>query len=126
MSAAPELLPAVLKMLTALAVVVGGVVLMFYFSRRISGFQSGRTQERLIRVLATGPIGLKKNISLVEVPGEILVVGVTGERINLLTSIKDPAIISRLKERSNEKPSAAFGQHLKYFTSKIKGVRDAE
>jgi len=126
MSTAPELLPVVLKMLVALVVVVGGLVLMFYISKRISGFTSGRIEERLIRVLATGCVGLKKNISLVEVPGKILVVGITGERINLLTTIKDPAIISRLKEKSKEKHAAAFGQHLQYFTSRIKGIKDAE
>ena len=126
MSASPELLPAVLKMITALAVVVGGLVLMFYFSRRLSGITSGRVEDRLIRVLASGSVGMKKNISLVEVPGEILVVGITAERINLLTSIKDPDIIDRLKERSNGKYTAAFGQHLKYFTSKITGNQDAE
>ena len=126
MSAPPELLPAILKMLTALAVVVGGLVLMFYLSRRISGVHSGRAEERLIRVLATGSVGLKKNISLVEVAGEILVVGVSGDRINLLTTIKDPAVISRLRDRAGDKSSAAFGQHLKYFVSKLKGIQDAE
>ena len=126
MSVHPELLPAVLKMVAALAVVVVGLVVTLYFSRRLSGFHSGRVEDRLIRVLATGAIGLKKNISVVEVAGEILVVGVTGDRINLLTTVKDPAVISRLKARSNDKSTGAFGQHLKYFASKLKGMQDAE
>jgi flagellar biogenesis protein FliO len=105
---------------------LGGLVLMLYFSRRLSGISSARVEDRLIRVLASGSVGMKKNISLVEVPGEILVVGIAGERINLLTSIKDPDIINSLKERSNGKYTTAFGQHLKYFTSKITGNQDAE
>ncbi len=126
MSAGPELLPAVLKMLTALAAVVGGLVLMFYFSKRITGVHAGRIEQRMIRVLATGPVGLKKHISLVEVPGEVLVVGITAERINLLTTIKDPAVIDRLKQNAGESATAAFGQQLKYFTDKLKGIKDAE
>ena len=97
-----------------------------FISRRIPGIRSGRLEQPLIRVLATGCIGLKKNISLVEVPGEILVVGVSGDRINLLTAIDDPVIINRIKEQANGSAGVAFGQHLKYFTSKIKGSRDAD
>lgn len=121
-----ELVPAALKMITALLVVVGGLVLMVYFLRRISGFRSGRFEHGWINVLATGSLGLKKHISLVQVPGEILVVGISGERINLLTSIKDPALINRLKEQMTEKPGAPFGQYLQHFTSRLKGSKDAE
>ena len=126
MNTPPELLPAVLKMVTALAVVVGGLIVMLYFSRRISGISSHRAQQRLIRVLASGPVGLKKTISLVKVPGEILVVGITGDRINLLTSIKDPAVINRLTEGVQQPSVASFGEHLRQFTSRIKGVKDAD
>ena len=126
MSASPELLPAVLKMLVALAVVVGGLFLLFYFSRRLSGHHSGRMEHQLIRVLATSCIGVKKSISVVEVAGQILVVGVTGEQINLLSTIEDPTVIDCIRKRPNQKSPVAFGQQLKYFASKFKGIQGAE
>jgi len=53
--------------------------------------------EKIIRVLGTGFLGPKKNIVLVEVAGEILVLGTSNDNISLLTHIQDKEKIEKIK-----------------------------
>ena len=99
----PDLLSTVLKMITALAIVLCGLFIVFYFLKRILKRNSGGSDKKLIRVLSSSYIGVKKNISLIEVPGSILVVGVTDNNICLLTKIEDEEILNRFKKPDEEK-----------------------
>ena len=51
----------------------------------------------LVQVLSTSFLAPKKNIALVEVAGEILVLGVSDQNISLLTSIREPRRIDEIK-----------------------------
>ena len=51
----------------------------------------------LVQVLSTSFLAPKKNIALVEVAGEILVLGVSDQNISLLTSIREPRRIEEIK-----------------------------
>lgn len=53
--------------------------------------------EKLVNVLGTGFLGPKKNIVLVEVAGEVLVLGMSQDHITLLTNITDPEKIEEIK-----------------------------
>lgn len=117
-----ELLPPALKMLSALVIVIGGMLLVFYFSRRFARGIPLRTNGRLIRVISSNSIGLKKSIALVEVAGEVLVLGITADRIALLTKIDDPAVCDRLHE-TGETPVLSFGDHLHRFAERLKNGR---
>ena len=81
MNATPDMLATAFKMLAALALVLGGLGLFFFFTKRVMRKDIGASGGEMIRVLASQYIGLKKNISLVEVPGAILVVGISAESI---------------------------------------------
>ena len=86
---APDLLSTSLKMVLALVLVLllmGGCVYVFKrtLGRRM-GLGGGK--DRHIRILSSAYLGPKKNIVLVEVAGETLVLGVSGERISLLSRI---------------------------------------
>ena len=120
----PDLLPSALKMLSALVIVLGGLFLVFYFSKRLIHARNGNMSDKLIRVLSSNYIGVKKTISLVEVPGEILVLGITSDRISLLSKIEDPDIISQFKENQKRKPAASFAEQLQFFSSKIRGLKN--
>ena len=51
-----------------------------------------------VRVLNTSFIGQKKAVTIVDVAGEILVLGVTPTQVTYLTKIEDPEAIIELKK----------------------------
>jgi flagellar protein FliO/FliZ len=121
MNAYPEILPSLLQMLASLAVVLGGLLLTLWFFKRFVQTRAGGVNNRLIRVLASTAIGLKKNITLVDVPGAILILGVTGDRISLLARIKDPETMRKIRGEIPSKPVIPFGEHLQFFSARLKG-----
>ncbi len=124
MNAQPEMLPSLLKMIASLGIVLGGLLLTLWLVRRFVQSRSGRFNGQLIRVLASSTVGLKKNIALVEVPGQVLVLGMTGDRINLLSKIEDPESIRQIRGDISAKPVIPFAEHLHFFSSKFKGSHD--
>jgi flagellar protein FliO/FliZ len=114
----PDLISTMLKMITALVIVLGGLFIVFYFLRRILKREVGGSSEKLIRVLASSYIGVKKNISLIEVPGSILVLGVTSDNICLLTKIEDEEILNRFKRPEEKKRSTSFSDQLNKLCSR--------
>jgi flagellar biogenesis protein FliO len=93
-----ELVPSSMKMFSMLALVLGIIFLLFFgfkkFVLKNTVFGGG---EKLVNVLGTGFLGPKKNIVLVEVAGEVLVLGMSQDHIALLTSITDPEKIEEIK-----------------------------
>ena len=116
MNAVPELLPSTLKMIAALAVVLGGLFVAMHVMRRCLRRSPGPSKAQLVRVVASQPIGVKKAVTLVEVPGCVLVLGVSGDRIQMLARLDDPQALERV--RSHEGPEAvSFYEHLSKFTA---------
>jgi flagellar protein FliO/FliZ len=118
MNAAPELIPSALKMIAALAAVLGGLFVMVHLARRYLQRSGGAAQSRLVRVVTSQAIGVKKAVTLVEVPGCVLVLGVSGDRIQLLARLDEPQILERV--RSHEGEAASFYDHLSKFTLSMK------
>ena len=87
-----------MKMFSMLALVLGVIFLLFFgfkkFVLKNTVFGGG---EKLVNVLGTGFLGPKKNIVLVEVAGEVLVLGMSQDHIALLTSITYPEKIEEIK-----------------------------
>ena len=121
MTAYPEILPSLLQMLASLAVVLGGLLLTLWFFKRFVQARAGSVNNRLIRVLASSTIGLKKTITLVDVPGAILILGVTGDRISLLARIEDPETMRKIRGEIPPKPVLPFGEQLQFFSARLKG-----
>lgn len=78
-----------LKMISALLLVLGIILLSAYGARRFlhSRLRHWR-RESLIHVLSTTYLGPKKEVSVIEVGGEYLVVGVTPSQISLLARLE--------------------------------------
>jgi flagellar protein FliO/FliZ len=112
MNTSPEMLATAFKMLAALALVLGGMGIFFYFTKRVMRKDGSSAGGRMIRVLASQYIGLKKAISIVEIPGAILVVGVTADTIRLLTKIEDKAILDQIRDQRAGHPGPSFADHL--------------
>ncbi len=120
MSIYPDIIPTAIKMLTALGVVLGGMLVVYYFAKRILKRQVGNSKGKMIRVLESSYIGVKKNISLVEIPGAILVLGITNDNISLLSKIENQEIIDGNKKVEKEKELLSFSDRLHQFSLKLK------
>jgi flagellar biogenesis protein FliO len=126
MNATPDMLTTTLKMLAALTLVLAGLGAFFYFSKRVLHKNMGAPNGKMIRVLASQYIGLKKNIALVEIPGAILVVGIAGDSIRLLTKIDDPTILGSLHDPANERITPSFSDYLNKLTRRFSAPKDGE
>ena len=119
MITAPDMLSTAMKMLTALGIVLGGLIVVFYFMKRFLKRDIGGSKEPLIKVIASQHIGIKKNISLVEIPGSILVVGVSNDNISLLTKIEDKVVLDDLRQE-NSRIAPSFSDQLQRLTDRFK------
>ena len=121
MSYSPELLASAFKMLAALAIVLGGLFVVALIAKRYAGIRGGHSKNRMIRVLANSPLGMKKSIALVEVPGCVLVVGITNDSIRLLSQIENKDIVDRLTEPAANSTTPTFAAYLQRFTARLAG-----
>ena len=116
----PDFIWTALKMLAALGILSGILIIALYFAKRIFKVGGNQPKGKMIRVLANAYVGVKKNISLVEVPGAILVLGVTSDNITLLTKIEDVEVINKFNGSEEEKTLGAFSSQLQKFSGKFK------
>ena len=125
MNTAPDMASTALQMLTALGIVLGGLIVVFYLMKRFIKRDTGGSKEQLIRVIASQYIGIKKNIALVEVPGSILVVGISNDNISLLTKIEDTAVLDTIRQEGS-RIAPSFSDHLQRLTAKFKLAKSNE
>ena len=137
-----ELVPSSMKMFSMLALVLGVIFLLFFgfkkFVLKNTVFGGG---EKLVTVLGSGFLGPKKNIVLVEVAGEVLVLGMSQDHIALLTTITDPEKIEEIKDtggkggsglnwnqanRQSEKTAASVGKVAGQFSNYMKQFSGSE
>jgi flagellar biogenesis protein FliO len=108
-------------MIGALTAVLGGLFVVVYFIRRFLQREGPASRDRLVRVLASHYIGVKKAVTLVEVPGAVLVLGVAGDRMQLLSRIDDPATLERIRSRE-PRGAPSFAEHLSRLTTRRKAA----
>jgi flagellar protein FliO/FliZ len=85
-AAEPNLLYAALKMVAALAVIIGLLLLLYAASRKGFGVLP-KARGGSIKVLETKPLGGKKFLCLVSVRGEEMLLGLSNERIECLSKL---------------------------------------
>jgi flagellar biosynthetic protein FliO len=124
-----SLIVSFVKMLFALAVVLGLMIASAYLLKRIiSHTPAGIDNGNAINILTTRYLGPKNSIMMVEVLGQILVVGVSSGQMTLLTQITDPLIVERMhsmqKAQSSGMPSARamqeFPMRVKNWVEKMR------
>lgn len=108
MSGTPDMLTAGLKMIASLAVVLMVILGLLYGMRRLTRRGGGTASGRRIQVLESHYLGVKKTISLVSVPGKVLVLGISGDRINLLDTLDEEIVDKSMPDA----PPKAFGPLL--------------
>lgn len=113
---APELIAAALKLIGVLVViVVAMLVCNGYFKRFLGGGAGGGGRKRM-QILESTPLGLKKSITLVKVPGAVLVLGVTQDRITLLDRLDGQDDIPRADPLSSTPKIPSFHEQLRKVT----------
>ncbi|MDX2480402.1 MAG: flagellar biosynthetic protein FliO [Desulfuromusa sp.] len=84
--AEPSLLGSSLKMLAALAVIIG-ILLLLYAANRKGLSLLPQKKNGLIQVLETRPLGGRKFLCVVKVRGEEMLLGMSNDRIEYLSKI---------------------------------------
>jgi flagellar protein FliO/FliZ len=125
MNTAPDAISITLQMLMALAIVLGGLLVVFYLLKRFLRREGGGSGNPLIRVIASQYVGIKKNIALVEVAGAVLVLGVSNDNISLLTKIEDQGALDAIRQQSS-RLTPSFSDHLQRLTTRFKQTDKAD
>lgn len=119
-------LPSMLRIVSALAVVIACIYGGIYALKRMSGRRGGFGGSKSLQVLETTAIAPKKMISLVRVADKAVLVGITESGISMLTELspeKTAEIIAALqvgeKDGFQKALSAASGR-LREFSLKKK------
>ncbi len=111
----PELVTAALKMIGVLVLIVGGLLGFNVYSKRFLKNRVGGPGRKSVQVLESTPIGLKKAVTLVKVPGAVLVLGITNDRITLLDRL-DGQAEEALNLVASQASVPSFKAHLQKFT----------
>ena len=87
----------VLRMLSALAVVLALMMVVVAIARRVMGARSGAGADApLVQVLSTGYLGPKKSISVVSIAGELLIIGATATDLIPLGRVRNAERVQQL------------------------------
>ena len=107
----PSLMEAFVKIGSALAVVLALILIISFGAKKYLGaMEGGFGGKKQLKVLSSHFIGVKKNVTIIEVAGEVLVLGVTNNNINLLARYSEPEKIEEIKfaHRLPSKPMGVF------------------
>lgn len=108
-------LPSFLKMLFALAVVIGIMLGAMYFFRRVlQQAPAGADAGQAINIVAARYLGPRSSIMVVEILGRLVVIGLSHNQMSFLTTISDPEALSRLKDiHQQTKRPPSFADYLR-------------
>ncbi|KPJ62099.1 MAG: hypothetical protein AMJ42_00205 [Deltaproteobacteria bacterium DG_8] len=116
----PDLYSAAVRTFSILFIILAAILVVFYLIKRLwpkgSGFMGS---DQWIKVIAASYIAPKKMVVLVEVAEEILVLGLTGEQITMLTKVTNDQMIRHLRALQEKKTkSSPFYQQFRSLINK--------
>ncbi|MBW1670339.1 MAG: flagellar biosynthetic protein FliO [Deltaproteobacteria bacterium] len=115
----PDLIPSFLKMVSALAVTLGIMLITIYLLKKAMK-RTGVVNDGLMKILSTQYLGPKNSIMLIDVLGDILVIGVSSNQISLLTKIVDHDSREQLKNIQGQGgKNPPFSDYLMRYKTKI-------
>jgi flagellar protein FliO/FliZ len=114
---------AIMKMV----LVLGGVCMVLFFLARLFKSAGGKRDGSFdsgIRLLATQSIAPQKYVSLVEIGGEVLALGISEAQITLLTKIENKEFVERMMDNLPGRPEPfSLFHYLHSLPRKPKGPR---
>ncbi len=99
------------KAILMLGVVIAVMLLLLWLLKTYmnrGGARLGAKYASPVKVLSTSFLGPKKSISIVDVAGELLVLGVTAESITCLTTLDSAEAIDEIKKYEADRPKPVF------------------
>lgn len=115
-----ELLKMLMQSLLFLALIIGLFVLIRFFLNRFSRNDTLGGDRSLTRVLSTSYIGVKKTITMVEIPNAILVLGMTDDRITLLSKIEDQSLIESIIAKGSKGGAKSLSSKFQKLSSGLR------
>jgi flagellar protein FliO/FliZ len=93
--------PALLQMISALALVLGIMIgLAFLFRRFFQQTGAPISDGAAIRILSVKYLGPKSSIMIVDILGQVVVIGVSQQHMSYITTINDKDALSKLHSSS--------------------------
>ena len=110
----PSLLMSGLRSLIVLVFLVLVIVALFLLLKRYRRGRSGFGGSGLVKVLGVEAVSGKHQVMLLELLDEVMVVGISGEQMTVLTTINDPGKVEELRLLKDGSGSGRrFGGYLK-------------
>ena len=110
----------VIRMISSLALVIGIFLIGAWLIKKRFLGRGATGNGSLIKVLDRSYIDVKKGIAIVDVAGEILVVGFFDGGITMLTKLEGEEAISRVKKRQQNGDHVKFADIVKKATIDLK------
>lgn len=96
--------PNITKLLKSLGLVIVIIVATFLFLRKRMGIKASMMgRKRYVHIVDTVSLGSKKYIHLVKVPGKVLLIGATHERIQSISEITEKDIVDSIETESKSR-----------------------
>lgn len=116
-----DFMASLLKMLFALALVIGLMIGAVYIFRKTINTTGGAIDNgKFIKIISARYLGPKCSIMLVDVLNHVVVIGLANNQITVLTTISDPASLEKLKNAENEKThQVSLLDHIAACRSKL-------
>ena len=111
---------AVAKMILCLAAVVGVLLLLVHLCKRTAAGKDRFSAEGRVRLLTSKPIAPRKFVSLVEIGGQVLVLGVSEAQITLLDKMEHREFMARTETQQGLQSEPL--SILDYFSFRRRGL----
>lgn len=111
----PDLFTSAVKTFSVLFILLALILIALYLVKRFWPIGAGLNgSNRWLNIIATAPIAPKKMISLVEVAGEVIVLGITEQHITMLTRVVHEDAVHRIRShRGKDTGNSSFYEQLK-------------
>ncbi|MEK6590141.1 MAG: flagellar biosynthetic protein FliO [Nitrospinota bacterium] len=119
----PDTSSVIMKTIAALGIVIAVVLIISYVAKKYlkkNDIVFGR--DKIIRVLGTSYIGVKKAITLLDVAGELLVIGVSHNNITMLTKLECEEAKNKIKSSRHTFKSIPNSESGSGWDSELSGI----
>jgi len=99
---------AILKMIIVLGTILLTIFLLARLMRKNRMMTGGHSNNSAIRVLATQYLAPQKYLSLVEMGGEVLALGISEAHVTLLTKVENREFIEKISSNDHLKQKSSF------------------
>ena len=121
-----SLTTAIFKTIGSLIIVVGLMLLLLFWVKKMGLVRIGSRPESLITVLDSHMLGPKKQVSVLEVAGTFLVIGLSEQQITLLATLDaNDRLLEAVHSRKTFTPlPASFASVLSKAARNFPGVKE--